>query len=917
LGGGAGGGKRAGRGIGGGGGGKGAIAVPSIGGGASTLEPKPEGSGKNAIERFANSGLSHQIKNLGGLGGKADIDYQKTKSELEGNLPDEGGSEGAHEANTAKATAEAEATKASNSGLENSELDTSATIDEGNQRALSEGQKAGYSGASDDLPAKANIEVDKSAVESATSEEAEKFAAAQSEGSSKVAELKKELPTRGYDDIKAEKVEVDIEGAVKDSGDSASLADVQELSSEGQGILDITDLATSTASQMQSVKAQVDAAEEKTKSESEQAIAKHEEEIEQERQKANEEEQNALDSKKAELEAQISAESASYEGEISAYDAEQQGHIKAADARLEAERSKAQAQIDSEHAKAQSEKQAKEREANDQKEKSRLEKAAEAVKNMANKAIEFLKEAVSKIVRALKSAIFALIDGFVAIVSSINKELGDKLRKGFEKFKQFVEKLAEALIRFVEQALDFIAKLITEIVDRVVEAIKTLVENLKNLLSELISALKAAFDAAVESIKAILSSLGEVFKRIFLKACELAGVDSSIFASAMGSVREIIKNPGQFFGALARGFVQGFKNFGANIGENVKAIFSNLWNLWLGSAGVSMPGSFSIPSLIKLGLEIIGVNVDSILAQLGIKNIDDLSDIDESAPVVQFVRELQAGGIMVLVKHIQSFVGDLAQEIMQAAIQSIVVSATKQAIAKLAMLATPVSGIIAALKAVWDLVQFVRSNLGAIGALATAVVSLMGGAAQGDSSGVAAGVEAALCQAIPLAIDLCLRLAGINVGGKISELLSKIRGKVKGAVDGVIGKFSGAASKTRAGRAVRGAQAKIIGVQTAAKEKVGARASRINDKIDNKINSGVDKFNQTSFGQKVGNVNTAAQNAANTINTGIAEKKEKRENRVFNASGITSALNGEKTGNLGVNLNNASSLNKEEKKEAK
>lgn len=872
---------------GGGGGGGGSIAVPSIGGGGPTLSPKPEGAGNNAVERFANSGLSYQVKSLGGLGAKTDVDYQKNKSEVDGKIPDEGGSPGGHEAGSAKATAAGDQTKQGNVAIKTNNFDTSANIDQGKQESINQGLKGGLGGGGEEIPPAPQVQVDKTAIESGRSEESTKYAAAQSDGSNKVSSLKKDLPVRGFDDVKAQKPEVNVEGNVAEAGDVAALADVQELSSEGQGILDVSELATSATASMQGAVSQVAEAESKTKADADAEIAKHEEAVEQERQKADAEEKAAIEAKKGELEAQVASESAQYNAEISSYDAENQSLINSANSELDSEKGKAQGDIDREHAKGVRDKQAKEQEAEGKKnDKSWLDKAADWVKSKIEEVANWLKNAIRTIIETVKKAIFAAIDTFVAVVSKINKGLGDKLKKAFDKFKKILDKLAKALIDFVDKAIDYIAQKAKELVDKVVTAIQALVDALKEFINALLTALKAAYDAAVNAIKGILSGLAEIFKKIFMKACEFAGVDPGIFASAMGSVREIIKNPGQFFGALARGFVQGFRNFGANIGENVKAVFTNLWNLWLGSAGVSMPGSFSVQSLIKLGLEIIGVDVNSILKQMGIKNIDDLNDLDDSAPGAKFVRELQSGGIGALVKYVQAHVGDIAKEIMNAAIQSIVQAAATQAIAKLAMLATPVSGIIAALKAVWDLVQFVRSNLSAIAGLATSVIGLMGSAANGDSSGVAAAVEASLCQVIPLAIDLCLRLAGINVGGKIQALLGRVRTKIKGAVDKVIGKFKGGIGKKKNGRKKP--------AQKTAKQK----------RHEAEDQERAAKKKEEKRKQKQGRAGAFADR----VNSGLDARKEKSKGKAIDVTALAGALNGEKKGNLGVNLDNVGGL---------
>lgn len=905
------------RSIGGGGGGRGAINVPSIGGGGPSVSPKGAGGGANAIDRFANSGLSYQIEHQSALGGEASVDLKKTATEIETKLPGEAGGQVADSAKTAQAVQEGAATKSKNAASKESNFDANANIKtDTKDAAMASSAKSVLEGAGEDIPSKPNVDVDYSVVESGEKEEAIKYSSAQSEGQAKVSTLEKKMPKRGFDDIKAPKAEVESDDMSLDSGQSAALSDVAGLSSEGKGLLDISDLVQQTTSGMQGVKASVQEAENQSKSDTDAKIAEHETAVKAEMQKAEADETQAIEQKQSELDAQVSAESQRFDAELTSYDAEQKSLISSSKSELDKHRAAAQSKIDSEHASSVKKKKEKEKEGKDKekKEKSLLQKIGDKAKQVVSAVVNWLKEALRAIISLLKRVISAVLDTFVKLVGLVNKNLAAKLKKAFDKFKVFINKLAEALIKLVDKALDWIEQKVNQIIDAVVSAINALVDLLKAAIKQLLSALKAVYANAMSKISAILNALKDPLKAIFMAACKLAGVDPGIFSSAMGSLREIIKNPGRFFSTLGKGFVQGFRNFSKNIAANVKKIFSNLFNMWIGSAGISMPGAFSVPSLIKLGLEIIGVNVNGILAKLGINDVNDLSNIDKEAPLGRFVSELKSGGIGAVVKHIKGNLAGLAKEIMNEAIKSIVQRAASAAIGKLAMLATPVGGIVAALKAVWDLIQFVRSNLATIGGLVTAVTSFLGEAAAGNSGGVSAAVEGALCQAIPLAVDLLLRLAGINIGGAIKGILNKIRSKVKAALDAVINKFKGASGKTRAGKAYGKAKAKVGD----AKAKVSASAKKADGKVNGKINKTLDKFNNTKTGKKVAGINAKAQKFADKTNAYTKDKQEKqakkKDNRLVDPSAMVGVLKGEKDGNLGVNLNNSKAVQAADKK---
>ena len=907
------GGKAKGKGGGGGGGGGAGISVPSIGGGGPTVTPKGAGGGANAIEAFANSGASYQFENLGGLSAKASADLEKDKAEIDTSLPGEAGAvinDGAADAAMKNAMA---ATKSVNEGQKASNFDAEvkSDVDSVNQAVSSVAETAKSTlnnASSESIPNKPVVDADYSAIDAAQAEQDAKFAAAQSAGIEKASSMDTTVTPRGFDDLNVPKAELEAEATAMEVGEASLAPDVASLTEEGKGILDISEFAEQASSSMESVKAQVAEAEETRKSETESAIAEHEDAISEEIEKANEQEAKAIESNKNEVDSKLQAEADNYDSEVSGFNAEQQAEIAAARSEMDAEKANTQAKIDAEHKKANDEKTKAEKE-NDNKGGGVI----GWIKDKAQKFVSWLKEKVSGIVNAFKNAVCSLLDAFVAIVSKINKNLGEKLKKVADKFKSYLDKLCQALIDIVNKFLDAVLEAVNAILDAVVAAIEALVEAFKEALKAIWEALKAAFDAALEAIKAALSALGELFLMLLKKAIELCGIDPGVFANAFGVAKEIIQHPGTFFSALGRGFVDGFKNFGANIVENVKAIFTNLFNMWLGTAGLSLPGDFSLPSLLKFGFDVIGIDINSILNAFGAKNLEDMESIDdlkdisikkaiENNPAYQTFQKIRKGGIGAILDMAKEFVSDFLGEIRDYAIETIVTKASTAAISKLAMLSNPVSGIVAVVKAVWDLIQFVRENMSAISGLVSAVTSTLAQAAVGDSSGVAAGVEAALCRLIPLAIDLLLRLAGINVGGAIQKVVGKIRGKVQAIVDKIIGKIKSLVAKTPIGQlyekgkeAVDTAKGKVEDAKDAIKGKIDGAVDtgidKVNSVVDPKLQAGMDKFNNSEVGQGVAQVNSGAQKMADRINSFTESATEKTAGVRSTMGAITDTLN--------------------------
>ena len=882
------------------GGAGGGIDVPMLGAGAPTVSAKGPGAGKNSIEAFANSGLSYQFTDIEGLGDKATADVEKSQNEIDAKVPGEQGVEindGTVDAQREAAVNESKAqneTVAENKEEESPEADTEAVAD-ALKAAMEEVKNKINASSDEDVPDAPTLEADTSVVDQTLSDEEAKYASAQASGDSAVQSLDRTLPERGFDDLQTPKPEIEFDVEAIASESLPTSEEVAAMDDEAKGLMDISEAADQTSAQMASIAAEVDAAEADSRAKADEEIASHNEAVEQAKADAAAEEKAMLAEEKANLDSEIDAESASYQEELDAYNEEQKAEIENARSEIEAEREKSQAEIDKEHDKAQEDKKSAEKEADEKKDdKSWVGKAGDWVKSQVKKVGDWLKSKLAKIITAVKNTICSLIDKFVDFVSKINKDLGDKLRKAADKFKATLDKFASKIIDIANKVIDTVVEKANEIVDKTVSFIEEKLEELKNAIKAIADALRAAFKAAVDGFKKLLQGIANIYIFMLKKAMELAGIDPSVFANAMGVAKEIIDNPGRFFSALGNGFVGGFKNFGANIGENVKAIFTNLLNMWLGAAGLSLPGAFNLPNLIKFGFDIIGIDVNGILNTLGLKNLeemdsmadlkDNIQEAVQNNPAYQMIQAIKEGGISAFVEMAKDYLGDLLTEIRNYAIETIVKKASTAALSKLAMLATPATGIVAAIKAVWDLIQFVRQNMSAINGLVNAVTSTLAQAAMGDSSGVAAGVEAALCRLIPLAIDLLLRLAGIDVGGAIQGVVGKIREKVQGVVDKVIGKIKDLIAKTPIGKAVNEAKEKVDNAKKDA-------ADKVNSMVDSRINNTVDKFNNSAVGQKVSDFNDKAQQFANTTNAFTANARNSTGGTLDTMNTVTNALN--------------------------
>lgn len=886
------------------GGGGGGIALPAIGAGAPAAPaPKGEGSGKNAVEAFATSGLSHQLEHHAELGPKTQEDIQKSETEKKTKLPGEEEAEINDGSVDAEKQASNEASKATNEGNKEITFESkmNANLEAAGSDASAKIKAQKISGGGDDIPNEPTVEADTSSIDEAKAEETEKYNQTKSEGVEKVSSLDKTLPERGYDDLKLPKSVLDEQEAALETSAIAMAAELEQFHEESKGILDFTQEAESTSAQMQEASAQVDSAEAETDAQIDASVAEHEAEIEQIRADAKTNEDEQMAALETEMNSQIDEQSAEFESEAAGYDAEHQGYV--TDARSQVEQGKRKAQRDIKREKQNADKEKKSAEENDKKEeKAWYEKLADAAKDAAKRFVSGLKALVSKIINKFLEAVNNLLDTFADLVSKVNKDLGNKLRTAFDKFKKLLKKFADNLIKIINAVLDKALEIFTTIVDATVEAINAAVEAFKELIAQILETLREAYRQALSTIKAALESLANIAVAIFKKACEFCGVDP---APMLAAAANILKDPGAFFSTLWAGIKQGFSQFVSNMPANLMVIAQNLLSMWLGGSGLK--GIDELPQIrgfIQLIFSLMGIDVSKVLkpitavwdayqehkkaaeeeakaqAEPGEK-VEEIKDPPEAVKLKNTIDMIMAGGLPVIADLIKDGLGGLKGEILSALFSSLVPPLIGKAVAKLAAMANPVGGIIAAIKAVWDTVQFFRSQFDAIAGLGSALLNVLVEAGNGNAGAAANAVEAAICQAIPLAIEILLRVIGINIGAKVKGVISKFSTRVKTWLDKYLSKFKlPTFDSVQKNKERKKKQDKAKSKEVAKTREAQGKAGSITAKLG-------------SWGAKQSDK--------------ISDKKEKDGEKRFHVTGVKDALEGTKTGNLGIEVDNLKS----------
>jgi hypothetical protein len=235
---------------------------------------------------------------------------------------------------------------------------------------------------------------------------------------------------------------------------------------------------------------------------------------------------------------------------------------------------------------------------------------------------------------------------------------------------------------------------------------------------------------------------------------------------------------------VGQGFQQFFHNLPTHLGQSLfQWLFSKMADV-----GIQMPVDFTIPSILTLVLEVMGISwtrIKAILAKhIGEKNAEVL---DQAYQLINTLIQRGPLGVYHLVQeHLDP--GMIIDAIKNAAISYVMEAIITRVAARIIMMLNPAGAILQAIEAIYRVIKWVIDNAARIFTLIEAVVN---GAAQilaGNVSGVANLVERALGLLLVPVIDFLADYLGL---GGIPEALKKVimglQTRVEQILDKVIG----------------------------------------------------------------------------------------------------------------------------------
>ncbi len=386
------------------------------------------------------------------------------------------------------------------------------------------------------------------------------------------------------------------------------------------------------------------------------------------------------------------------------------------------------------------------------------------VVQVANMVEGRLKEAKDEIAKGQKE-ISDYVAGLPANLQAVGKAAEQEMKGRFDELRQGVDDkkndLAQSLAQRYKDAYDKGAAALKEMKD----AHKSLYEKMRDALLEVIEVLRNFKNRVMGMLK-----------------------------KGQETIDLIVADPIGFLKNLLNAIKQGINQFKDNIWEHLKAGFMKWLFGSLANAGITLPKDLSLPSILMLVLQVLGLTYAKLRAKavklIGERNVAIIEKIFE------LLKALWDGGPAALWEKLKEFLSDLKQMVIDAIQDWIVTSIVKAAITKLATMFNPVGAIIQAIITIYNTVMFFIERINQILDFVEAIINSVHKIATGDIGSAAKWVEQALARTIPIIIGFLARLLGLSgITEKIVSTIKKVQAKVDEAVDKVIEKIVGFVKK--------------------------------------------------------------------------------------------------------------------------
>ena len=340
-----------------------------------------------------------------------------------------------------------------------------------------------------------------------------------------------------------------------------------------------------------------------------------------------------------------------------------------------------------------------------------------------------------------------------------------------------------------------------EVADRFKELERGIEDKKGQLASQLAQKYKEAFDKADKALKEIQDSNKGLVQKFVEKLGEIIKIIREFKGKLMAALRKgwavikgILADPIGFLGNLIAALKAGFNQFKANIKTwLIKGLVGWLFGA-LAEAGVTPPADFSLPSILKLVLQILGITYERVRAK-AVKLLGPTA-VAVIEKLIEYVKTLMTGGPAALWAQVSGDLADLKERVLGDIREMIITEVIKAAVLKIVSMFNPVGAFVQAVLAIYNTVMFVIEQASRIAALVSSVIDSISAIASGAVGAAANRIEQALGAAIPIVIAFLARLVG--VGGlpkKATAVVKKVQTAIDKAIDKALARIAATVKK--------------------------------------------------------------------------------------------------------------------------
>jgi hypothetical protein len=385
-------------------------------------------------------------------------------------------------------------------------------------------------------------------------------------------------------------------------------------------------------------------------------------------------------------------------------------------------------------------------------------------------------------------------DEYIAQMDGVIDRVAGVVETGLNEAKQLIDDGRSEIETYVAGLPDDLKQIGQDAASQIQSKFDTLESDVRNRESQLVDSLAqkyveqlAAVDQAIDAMKnkdrgfvgqAIADAEGvlEIYEKIKAMLARFADI-----------VDQILDDPGAFLNNLIAGIKAGLSAFMGNILQHLKKGLMEWLFGALASAGIEIPESFDLKSILKLVMQVMGLTYANIRARAVRLVGEPIVAAMETA--VEIFNVLRTEGIAGLWSWIKDMVGDLKSMVLDGIISWVKEKVIVAGITWIMSLLNPAGALIKIASAIIKIVDFFVTRGAQLMALADAVLNSLSAIVGGNIGAMAGAIEGALARAIPVTIGFLAALLGLGgVSDMIRAQLDRAQAPVNKAIDWVIAK---------------------------------------------------------------------------------------------------------------------------------